>query len=229
MSDRYLEAKIAGCKLDWRHASIAPEDQLVLQMGISNQSQLPAPSAIRWFHATRAPIGTTFEEGLLPTLAALPKLWDLLGQLASQWMTAEQWGEYRSSFDRTDRHFAQQFPGKCIAPGWEGPFAFLVKDAALHRHDAHKDFTRISEVAEDICADFEQVHQLPLRAAYEAATRPCLVVFTTPGDTPGTIKAALNYVHRALNGLEHGYQSNTNFSGRGTAVPAEWIDRVEWL
>jgi hypothetical protein len=116
-----------------------------------------------------------------------------------------------------------------MAPGWEGPFAFLVKDAALHKYDDHKDFTRICETLEDVCADCEDVFRHRLREAYEAATRPCLVIFTRPGDWDGAVRAALNYVHRALVGLDQSFESNTNFNGEGVAVPRSWIDCVEWL
>ena len=114
-------------------------------------------------------------------------------------------------------------------PGWEGPFAFLVKDAALGKHDEHKHFTALSEVAEDICADFEELYGHPLREEYQKAARPCLVTFTWEGADYQAIRAATNYVYRSLQGIDCGLACNTNFDGGGKIVPFESIDGVEWL
>ena len=229
MSGDELRLRLSQIDLKWEGSGMAPEDQLVRAFGYEDQSDLPAPAGIRWFHATRAPESTTFEEGILPTPAALPKLWESLGVVASQWSSPAEWEEYRRSFDRTDRFFSQQFHRKAIAPGWEGPFAFLVRDAAIGRRGDHKEFTQICETLEDICADYEDVTGLPLRRAYEEATRPCLVVFTTPSSGYGAVRAALNYAHRTIQGLKHSLECNANYNGLGEAVPSAWIDQVEWL
>ena len=229
MSRDGLRLRLSQINLKWEGSGMAPEDQLVRAFGYEDQSDLPAPSGIRWFHATRVPESTTFEEGLLPTLAALPKLWEWLGVVASQWSSPAEWEEYRRSFDRADRRFSQQFRRKVIAPEWEGPFAFLVRDAAIGRSGDHKDFTQICETLEDICADYEDVTGRPLRRAYEEATRPCLVVFTAPGSRYGTVRAALNYAHRTVQRLAHSVACNANYTGMGEDVPPAWIDHVEWL
>jgi len=223
-----LDSKVANIEVDWNHSDTSPEDQVLIQLGI-DPSTPPAPSAVRWFHATRALPGTTFEEGLLPTGAALPKMWEALGTCAGRWLSEAAWIEYQQSFSRANRRFALQFRRKHMAPGWEGPFGFLVKDAALQKHNSHKDFTRLCETMEDICADFEEVHGHPLRQAYEELSRRCLVVFTWPGARHGTVRAAANYVFRSLRGIECGLHCNTNFSGEGRPVPFSLIDFVEWL
>jgi hypothetical protein len=227
--DKVLISNLATCRINW-HSDIAPEDQVVRHIGYA-ESELPSPAAIRWFHATRAPMNTSFEEGLLPTLGALEKLWDSLRAVALShgWASSQEWAAYRASFEQADRQFSRQFHSKRVVSGWDGPFAFLVRDAAVGDHRIHKDFTAISEAAEDICADFEAVLHHPLRAGYQAATARCLVVFIRPGDWPGAVCSALNYVHRGVVRLDQGRTSNTNFSGNGRAVPPSWIERVEWL
>jgi hypothetical protein len=229
MSRDDLWEAIGHCEIDRQHRSVAPEDQVVQHLGCADVRDLPRPTAIRWFHATRAPVGSTFEEGILPTVAAVPKLWESVGAVAAQWTSPAEWIAYQCSFERADRPFSQQFHRKRNIQGWEGPFAFLVKDAALHKYDDHKDFTSICETLEDICADYEQVSGHPLREAYEAATRPCLVIFTRPGEWHGAVRAALNYVHREVVGLDQDFESNANFNGEGVPVPQSWIDCVEWL
>jgi hypothetical protein len=156
-------------------------------------------------------------------------MWEALGTCAARWLSQASWIEYQQSFSRGDRQFSGQFRKKRSATGWEGPFAFLVKDAALGKHDAHKDFTKMSETIEDICADFEEVHGHPLGQVYEEMSRPCLVVFRWPGPWPGTVRAAANYVFRSLREIDCGLYCNANFSGGGNPVPHSLIDRVEWL
>ncbi len=161
LSEAELLSRIDGAKIDWSHPEIAPENQIVIQLGIDPASP-PQPKAVRWFHATRAIPNARFEHGLLPTPQALPALWNTLGECARQWVSPAEWGDYQHSFSRGDRTFSGQFHQKQIVTGWEGPFAFLVRDAALGKHGRHKDFTRAPEVVEDICADFEEVHARPV-------------------------------------------------------------------
>lgn len=223
-----LVASLLKCTLDWNHSRLSPEQQVLHYLGFEDEEHLPVPAAIRWFHATRTHHGQLFVDGLLPTRTVLPLLLDSVGKLAVEWISQEDWERYRSTWESSGRPFVCQFHRKAMAPGWEGPFAFLVKEAALGMVGDHKDFTRISEALEDICADFEGAFQVPLRAAYEAATRRCIVTFTRPGDWPGAVGAALNYVHRSVHHEGHSVHCNTVFSGEGKAVPPEWIDLVEW-
>jgi len=226
--DEFRDA-VRRCVIDW-DASVGPEDQLVRVLGFRDEADMPKPTGTRWFHATRALPETTFSEGLLPTQAVLPLLWNTLGNLTAPWTSPETWLEYQRSFATANRHYAVQFRQKRIDRGWEGPFAFLVRDAALGRHGRrHKDFTKMSEALEDVCADYEEVFGHPLGQAYQVATNRCLVIFTQPGPYPGAVSAALNYVHRALHDLDCGIECNTCFCGEGEAVPASWIERVEWL
>src|ERR1700733_2542178 len=226
-----LQVRIGQCEIGWHSSSVSPEDRVLRRLGYNSLSDLPKPTAIRWFHATRAPAGTTFDEGLLPTPEVLPRLWQLLGGIARSrgWATEESWTAYKRDFETSDGTSAQQFHRKPSARGWGGPFAFLVKDAALGKHDDHKDFTKICEALRDICEDYQRVSKHPLRRAYEDATKPCLVIFTQPGDWPGAVRAALNFVHRSVVRLEYSFDCNTNFNGEGRRVPAPWLDGVEWL
>lgn len=219
-----LQTKMETFEIDWDHERTPPEDQVLIQLG-ANPHSPPEPRAIRWFHATRVLPGTTFEEGLLPTVAVLPKMWEALGACAAEWLTTNQWNDYQDSFLRGDRQFSRQFRNKRE----EGPFAFLVRDAAIGKHGAHQNFTRMCETFDDICADFELVHGHSLKEAYEKRTRSCLVVFTWPGARVGAVKAAANYVFRTSRNIECGLPCNSNFCGKGKLVPRALIDSVEWL
>lgn len=230
LSDTTLRQRLADTRLEWSHPTVSPEDQLVRAFGYGSEVDLPAPSVIRWFHATRAALGSTYEEGLLPTTEALPRLWTTLGTITSKWQSAEEWTAFRESFERGEGQFASQFQLKSQLVGWDGPFAFLVRDAAVGNAGDHKDFTKLCETLEDICAEYEVRTGHLLRAAYQAVTRPCLVVFISPGDSrQHCVRAALNYAHRALHGERQGLDCNANYTGKGKAVPSACIERIEWL
>lgn len=216
---------------DPQYGSEPPENRLILHLGYEPEA-LPQPSAIRWFHATRAMARSDFRDGVLPTTQALPHVWDALGTVVERqrWISQEEWQQFREGFWQSGTVGARQFGHKYIAPGWEGPFAFLVRDAAVSGLEAgHRDFTRLSEATEDIGMAFEELYQLPLRDAIRRELAPCLVVFTRPGNWYGAVRAALNYVFRVDRRMRQHTDCNTCYSGGGQAVPASWIDRVEWL
>lgn len=204
-----------------------PEEDELLAW-VTSWRPASVPTAVRWFHTTRVASDTAFEDGLLPTLAALPKVWAFIERLASNWISASQWREYRRTFELGDRHFSSQFFRKQEGQGWQGPFGFLLRDAALHRHDCHRDFRASSESAADICADFEQVFCVPMLEALELATRPCVVRFRTQGDYYGAVRAALVYIHRSRLSQPCGHSCNAVFNGRGNLVPRSEIECIEW-
>jgi hypothetical protein len=229
-TESVLRRELAAFRV--RHGiGLSPRDQLLQHLGLEQPEKVPVPGGVRWFHATRAPVGATFGDGILPTLSAMPALWESLGTVVVErgWSSRSQWEEYRRSFERADRPFARQFGGKRIVPGWEGPFAFLVRDAALGLHSGHKDFTAVPECLEDVCLDYQEVFGRDLLELYQRLTRRCLVVFVLPAGWPGVVEAALTYIHREVIGSSHGRDSNTNFSAEGRPVPRKWIEEIEWL
>jgi hypothetical protein len=219
-------------RLNEPNRDVSPEDALIIHLGYANEAGLPSPTAIRWFHATRVPPATDFGEGILPTKEALPTIWEQLGRVAVRrgWVNQSAWNEFREGFWGSRTHGAIQFARKFMSRGWEGPFAFLVRSAATRgRGGGHRDFTRISEAAEDICSAFKEQHGQDLEAAYRDSTKRCLVTFTRPGQWDGAMSAALSYAYRAERRIAQSLHSNTCFSGEGSRVPPEWINAVEFL
>lgn len=208
-------------------AGRSPEDQILGALGFDTKEELPVPDGVRWFHATRVRPGTLFVDGLLPTDKILSRIWSDLGTVASRWTSPEEWRDFRSSFDKGDRHFSRQFRRKRIAVGWAGPFAFLVRDAALGRHHGHRSFVSLGEAAEDIVHDYEEQFGHALKAAYQAETQPCIVSFISPESRPSWVRSALVYAHCCAHRAEE-FTPGANYSGEGSAVPAEWITGVEW-
>ncbi len=129
-----------------------------------------------------------------------------------------------------DSHFAEHLYRKQTSAGcWEGPFAFLVKDAALGDVGDHIAFAAIGEAAKAICDDYEDLFGHALGEAYCDLTKPCLVTFTRPGNWHPAVASALNYAYRMVGNLRYARECNTCFDGKGVAVPREWIDDVQWL
>ena len=57
MSVTDLTEALQQCEINWDHPTIPSEDQIGQHLGYPEHHQLPAPTAIRWFHATRTPSG----------------------------------------------------------------------------------------------------------------------------------------------------------------------------
>jgi hypothetical protein len=154
-----------------------------------------------------------------------------VGKIAQQWISEAEWKDYLASIETSERRWAKLARAKCRRNYDLGPFAFLVRDAALHGDAAgQKPYqTRGSQVFEIVCWDFEEVFGRPLLDEYRAATQPCFVVFLEPHCTPHRVRAALTYAHHMLTGLGMALHCNTNFDGNGKPVPREWINGIEWL
>ena len=150
MSADDLCLRLSQIDLKWEGSGMVPEDRLYARSDMRTKAIYRLRLASAGFTRRGLPKARRLRKGFLPTLAALPKLWESLEVVASQWSSPAEWEEYRRSFNRPDRRFSQQFRRKVIAPGWEGPFAFLVRDAAIGRSGDHKDFTQICETLEDI-------------------------------------------------------------------------------
>jgi hypothetical protein len=225
-----LKRELTEAEIDWGNTELSSEEQLIHLLGFESRDSLPAPDRIRWFHATRAPKGSAFAEGILPTGEALPKLFDLLGEIAGQWSAPEEWERFKDSIQTGSSQYAVQLRRKRgDKNAWGGPFAFLVRDAALGHVGDHQMFWDVPETVKDLCATYEEQFGHSLLEAYQAGTQPCLVNFIRPGNWPGAVFAALNYAHRQATGLDHSFRCNQNFASDNKTIPAEWIDRIEWL
>jgi hypothetical protein len=131
---------------------------------------LPAPPVIYWFHATRTTPDATFQEGILPLKPMLPRIWDFLGQLASEWSSRSEWLHFRENMDGPG---AQQYAWKVCSAEDQGPFGFLVRSVILCSEDfGNHDYLGIPEIVEDICLSYEEMFDQPLRESYLRATQP---------------------------------------------------------
>jgi hypothetical protein len=163
-----------------------------------------------WFHATRATPDAKYADGILPTSAVSDRIWDFLAELVGDAIPGDEWARFRRAYPAVDAHGAKQFGRKFLDRDWEGPFAFLVRDAAVYGADdvGHRNFlARPPEYVEDICLSVGELFSVPLEQKYLAATRPCLVVFTAPAEGGNPVRAALNYVYAKIANREQTHWS----------------------
>jgi hypothetical protein len=162
----------------------------------------------------------------------MPMLWAALWKFAQQWISETEWLRCQSDFAVADQPFPTQFRQKShLLPGglWEGPFAFLVRDAAVGKVGGHNDFTAMPECLADTYDDFEEVFHRPLRLAFRSGTRSCVVTFTTRDDYPGAVRAAASYAYRSLRHLGHDTSANACFDVGVNPIPHGAIDEIQWL
>lgn len=208
-----------------RRGSPFQDHLLVHALGV-HRSDLPPPSSVCWFHGTRVAPSTSFDDGILPLSESLNRIWALLGSIAGQWSSPEEWAAFRANM--TGQGAAQYY--RRIGSGFaNGPFAVLVRDTLLCPSEtASHDFLSVPEVVEDICMSYEEAFRANLRDAYLKATRPCIVKFVACAGGCHAVAAAITYLHRRLReeGLLH--ECNTSFDGRGRRIPPEAILKIDW-
>jgi hypothetical protein len=203
-----------------------PYKDLFLRKTFGFERPLLAPPSVMWFHATRVPEGTTFEDGLVPLSGRLDLLWEFLGQLADDWSTAREWKAFRNDMGGVG---GRQYAWKVNSGHDEGPFAFLVRDIIFQPEpmDNH-DYLGIPEIVEDICLSYEETYGRSLRERFVNRTRPCIVKFRATDSRPDALEAALLYIHRESRSEDLWTPCNTCYSGEGRSIPPASIVSVEW-
>lgn len=188
----------------------------------------------RFFHGTRSIDASRYRrDGLLPLDRALEAVWGDLRQVGRDLLDGAQFDELRRRVGRGEPgHSAWLYAEKVGRAMHHGPWAVLVRDdllctAELGSHES----LRVPEIVEDIALSAQELFHVPLLEAYEAAARPCIVVFDMPDERWETsVRSACWYVRAHLDGgLSHNTTSGGGFCGNGAVVPAAAIVDVELL
>lgn len=208
-----------------------PLDHLMREAVTSRAPICHLPTNCFWFHATRADETASFEtEGIRPLPEQLEKIWDFLRPLASQ-LSDQEWQEFRQGMETTNpHHHAYLYRLKVLETKHQhGPFAFLVRDAAVGRGwNGHHDYLRIPELTEDIIRCLADTLGLDIRDQYWQATNPCIVKFSTEFEDR-CLAPALTYLYAVHRGLKQTVDCNDNYQSGGKPVPASSVVDVEWL
>ncbi|USF86382.1 hypothetical protein [Candidatus Endoriftia persephonae] len=184
--------------------------------------QFGAPSStlkVAWFHGTRVEDHNSFyKHGILPKTAAIKFIEPRLKELA---VDLEHSG---------NNPFSTSLMGK-QGEHDEGPFAFLIKDVAIHAPGAHHSYVNAPEMVEDIAGTLLGENFAQLVASYQKITTSYVVTFIA--DSKGyEIPYALWYLKLIEDGeseIEAANAANTCFCGDGSIISPEQIQNVEHI
>jgi len=203
-----------------------------LQLAASNGSLVATDvennlSSVIWFHATRIPTTTNYEDGLLPTTAMRTKLLSELERLAiggglcskSQWQTNLS---CLSSKDLSWKNSLEKFD--------DGPHGFLIREVIIDPGDINiYDYTQEPEYIRCLCSGFPDKLGGKLITAYRNNSRAAIIPFRSRHNLVGVLPCVIEYIRTKLAGgiLHNG--CNRGFSGEGVSVMADDVLSIEWL
>ena len=174
---------------------------------------------ITWFHGTRVEDECLFyKNGILPKSIVKCFLEPRLKELAEG---LEHSGENPFS---TSLFWKQ-------GPHDEGPFAFLIKDVAIHAPEFTHSYLDTPEMVEDIAGILLGNNYVQLVNRFKEVTNPFIVSFTS--ESKGS---ELPYALRYLKLIEDGYNlidaasaANACYCSDGKTIPPEKIQDVELM
>jgi hypothetical protein len=168
-------------------------DRFLFQRACRTLGTPALPQELCWFHGTRVPAGTSFEEGILPLRAVVPSLQERL--------TAEL--DDSAAKEAVHRAFANKggngfhFGNKLTHEVHGGPYGILVREVADYANAlGQHDYLRMPEIIEDLCDEVQAECGLELLPLFEERWRPALVKFIAPAGDSGefALAVALRYL-----------------------------------
>jgi hypothetical protein len=202
--------------------------ELVWNQVVGVNVPVPIPDAIYWFHATRVLPATRFEEGLQPLGERVTKLTAFITKLAEQSgiSISDSQGRNPSLYrEQGSYHYGAKVHDR---RHW-GPYAFLVRDAILHRDSITHDYLATPEIVEDFAGLLAGDDAPQLLKRFRELTRPCIVKFVSTTARDDVVRVALYYLYREYWGLEQYTETNTCFDGEGQTVSRDAIVNIEFL
>lgn len=186
------------------------------------------PSEICWFHGTRVPSGTKFQDGIVPLGQRLDSLEEAIRATLDNDQHQEQ---VRKAFARKGGcayHFREKITN---AMHW-GPYAILIRELAFHAESCSQhDYLGMPEIIDDLCEEIRNACQLDLLPIFKERWQPALVKFVAAADSlvEAYLGVALCYLRSAL--LDGAPDSNSVmcFDGGSVPVSPEQIIRVDFV
>jgi hypothetical protein len=203
-------------------------DRFLYQRACETLGSPTLPTEFCWFHGTRVPLGTTFEEGILPLGLVVPSLQARL--VAELEDPAARAAVERAFATKGGNSF--HFGEKLSHEVHSGPYAILVREVADYANElSQHDYLRMPEIIEDLCDEVRAECGLDLLPVYEERWQPVLVKFVAPAGDSGDY--ALGVALRYLRAMELEGKPDRGavwcFDGENEAVPPERILSVEFV
>lgn len=203
-------------------------DRFLFQRACETLGKPTLPEELCWFHGTRVPAGTTFEEGILPLGAVVPSLQArLLAELDDP--AAKE--AVRRAFDNKGGN-SFHFGNKLSHDVHGGPYAILVREVADHANAlGQHDYLRMPEIVEDLCDEIQAGCGLNVLPIFEARWKPALVKFVAPAGDSGefALAVALRYLRAVKLEGKPDQGAVWCFDGENQAVPRERVLKVEFV
>lgn len=186
-----------------------------------------ALDSVVWFHATRIPRETTFDNGLLPTPEMLPRLLECLRVLAEKrgLCRGAEWGALVLKMESPLLSWKRS-----LSELDDGPHGFLVREVIVNRGKIPiDDYTVAPEYVSVLCEALRDSIGDTLLKAYKESSCRAIIRFRSSKHLLGVMKPALAYAHAKLHNLQLHENCNCGFSGRGVAIPSSDVLGIEWL
>lgn len=172
-----------------------------------------------WFHGTRALNAESFNvKGILPKSAAREHVESILLPLA---VGIEKIGK---------NPFSLSLVGKQTKAD-EGPFAVLIKDAAVYATGCAHSYIDAPEMVEDIAGSLLGTNYIHLVKRFQEITKPYVVSFIEQAETY-ELRHAVWYLYLIASGediIESASSANTCFDAAGHVVKPEKIRAIQEL
>ena len=209
---------------DIHSAPRAPIGQFLYEYIVGKLGHHLELSSVVWFHCTRTSPDNQFLDGVSPLNDSLPKVWQILMDLAPERTIQEKLLAMKEK-GVSDDLYALRTQNSIH---W-GPYGILVRDVAFVAEDlSQHDYLKIPELIEDICNAYQLDHDVSLHEHYSKALKPMMVKFKSGYRVDsGCVESALGYTYRYIRGHKPDDMSITGIDCEGIAVSPDQILAVE--
>lgn len=177
-----------------------------------------------WFHLTRTDAASDFSNGIQPLSTVRDHVW---GAVLKVFRGTKH--ELPLLQLRRDGVPDFQYGLKSDDSFHSGPYAMLVRAAALHSHEiGNHDYLWLPETMEDICNGYQKVHGESIHEELNQGLVPMIVKFWSVDQrSDNCVGVAMYYLYITLHSREMLLDANTCYDGENVAIPPERILRVE--
>jgi hypothetical protein len=208
-------------------AEIWTNDALISAIECQFETKAVPFDRVAWFHLTRTNrIAAPFAEGILALTERLQSIWQMLISIPGDTERSANLATLKKR-GVPDRLYVL----KADSALHSGPYAMLVRESAFCSTEmGNHDYLRMPEIIEDICNGYEKQFGKSILAEVGDVLTPCIVKFEVrDASARMLLEPALQYCWCKANGQHLHIGANTCFDGRGEAIPAECIKKIEFL
>lgn len=181
-----------------------------------------------WFHLTRQPESTKYEEGILPLGKCIDSIWNYLYNLVMNEVSKSKWDNFRRDVETNNSgDWADMYHHKLKHPYLHGHYGVLVREIAFKPSEVHyNDYLKDPEIIRDICNCFKEKYNFNLMQKFKESTQSCIVKFFENSGERVHIGCALYYLYCKFQSRELSEFCFSDFDGKGNPVPTKQIEKI---